>query len=77
MAKKSAAKQEATDEKVVSQGIYKTDSDNLKLLGQLSGDQSIAATIRRCFRADLQAAVTEAMDRKVSHAELLRTAGNS
>lgn len=64
MAKKAETKAAAVEEVVVSQGIYKTDSDNLKLLGQLCGDGSIAATVKRCFRADLQAAITEAWDRK-------------
>ncbi len=62
MAKKAAPAK--AEEVVVSQGIYKIDSDNLKLLGQLCNDGSIAATIKRVFRADLVAAVTEAWDRK-------------
>lgn len=58
-------KSEATESKevVVSQGIYAADSKALSVLGAMVGDKSIAATIKRMFREQIQAAVLEAQDR--------------
>ena len=58
MAKKTEVKTEPKEEVVVSQGIYKADSDNLKLIGQLNGDASIAATIA------MKIAVVQAAERR-------------
>jgi hypothetical protein len=57
MAKKTEVKTEPKEEVVVSQGIYKADSDNLKLIGQLNGDASIAATIKRVLRPAILSAM--------------------